>query len=458
MLFTKPDSMPQEAYDVWVNVYKRYSDKSEDEASKLAWDSVKEGWDKQSGTWNKKEITDHKVFHGIVTDLNNVTTSDNSSVIEVFRTGHWNHPYYGEIDMTNERLARFKENFDNHVIKVDIAVDRDHNPGNGAVGWFKQLYHEILSDGTGVLKALVEWNDDGITDIQKKRYRYFSADMWDEYERAADGEIFQDVLVGGGITNRPFFQELREVTLSDQRPFMTFSMTKFVKGGDNNMAKLTVDQLKAKLKEDPTFKPTAEEASAEELKAAQDALTAEAAAEEGKGEGEGGDGDGDKAGADKGGDSQTHSDKSKGKTYNLSEAEFKSLKFAAEAGATAAKELKKSQIYSTIEGLTFNSETKKGVLLPKDAEKAKKFALTLGENQRQMFFDLLSNLPTPEKLFSEVGKDAGEGENFDGNLNPNEELNKRTQKLFSEQPEKYKTYRDAAYEVERQMKAEGKKL
>lgn len=75
-----------------------------------------------------------------------------------------------------------------------------------------------------------------------------------------------------------------------------------------------------------------------------------------------------------------------------------------------------------------------------------------------MFFDILRNLPKADKLFSEVGKDTAEGENFDGNLTPDEELAKRAQKLMSEKPEQYKSFRDAAYEVERQMKAEGKKL
>lgn len=94
-------------------------------------------------------------------------------------------------------------------------------------------------------------------------------------------------------------------------------MTKVLKGGEKTMAKLTVDQLKAKLKEDPNFKPTEEEASAEELKAAQEAIVAEKAAEEGnegEGEGEGGNEADNQDGAGKN-EPVKGSDKGKGKTF-----------------------------------------------------------------------------------------------------------------------------------------------
>lgn len=462
MEFIKPDNMPNEAFEVWERVYQRNKDKGIDTASRFAWDAVKKGWEEKDNKWVKKASDIRHSFRGSVTDLETIQSpsDSNTSTIEILRTGTWSHPFYGEIEITNERLSRFKANFDSRVRKTDLPIDREHHSDDGAVGWIKEVFHEVTSDGVGILKARVEWTEEGAADVKAKKYRYFSPEFSDEYEVASSGEIFQDVLIGGAITNRPFFEELEEVVLSDTQPFLQFSMTKVLKGGEKTMAKLTVDQLKAKLKEDPNFKPTEEEASAEELKAAQEAIVAEKAAEEGnegEGEGEGGDEADNQDGAGKN-EPVKGSDKGKGKTFSISEAEYKALKFAAESGAKAHKELRKSQIYSEVDGLTFNSKTKEGVLLPKDADKVKQFALTLGDNQRKMFFDILRNLPKADKLFSEVGKDTAEGENFDGNLSTDEELAKRAQKLMSEKPEQYKSFRDAAYEVERQMKAEGKKL
>lgn len=284
MEFKKPDNMPKEAFEVWERVYQRNKDKGIDAASRFAWEAVKKGWEEKDNKWVRKASDPRHTFRGSVTDLSLVTPSSdgNTSVIEILRTGTWSHPFYGEIEITNERLARFKANFDSRVRKTDLPIDREHHSDDGAVGWIKEIFHEVTDNSIGILKARVEWTEDGASDVKAKKYRYFSPEFSDEYEVASSGEIFQDVLIGGAITNRPFFEELEEVVLSDSRPFLQFSMTKSLKGGEKTMAKLTVDQLKAKLKEDPAYKPTEEEASAEELKAAQDALTAEKAAEKEK--------------------------------------------------------------------------------------------------------------------------------------------------------------------------------
>ena len=48
------------------------------------------------------------------------------SWIMMFAQGQYEHPQYGELDFSRERLARIKRNFDQRVRKIDIALDANH--------------------------------------------------------------------------------------------------------------------------------------------------------------------------------------------------------------------------------------------------------------------------------------------------------------------------------------------
>lgn len=424
-------------------------------------------------------------FRGSVTDLSTISSglqTGNVSSIEIMRVGKWNHPIYGEFEITNERLERFKDNFDSGIRKA-VAIDIEHKSDEGAVGWVKELEF-----ADGILMAKVEWTDEGAELIKKKKYRFFSPEFSDEYVDSATDAEYRDVLIGGAITNRPFFQELNELVLSD-RSIETYKMAELkcpeckklmkdkaemdshmkskhpekynLKGGDKKMA-LTREELKSKLVEDPNYKPTEEDGVSEELLKE---VTQEVADEAGNG-GEGGEGDEGEEGKESEEEKEAREAKeaketedkkkkkfSEKKMVQVSEKELEELRFNANAGLKAHKQLREMSVAEEVKKFTISSDNKEGVILPKDSEKVKAFALTLGDNQRKAFFEVLSALPKGNLL-----NENGSGEqNTDEPItdDPSAEMDRRAKKLMSETPDKFKTYREALYEAEKQMKAEG---
>lgn len=397
-------------------------------------------------------------FHGSVIDLNSLTFNTEgdkkSSVIEVFRTGKWSHPWYGEIVIDRKKIDRYIENFNNGVIKA-LPVDIEHKSDEGAYGWFSDIFMET-KDGVDVLMAKVDWTDEGIALIKSKKYRFFSAEITDSYEDAATGEEYKDVLLGGAITNRPFFQELEEITLSYHMRGKKF-VGKYnkVEGGE---IKMTKEEILAKLKENPEWVPTEEDKVDQEVFDAAVAEVTEADDEGDDADDEGDDADEEGEGDDKskeGGEGKYSTNKKGEKIFHLTEDQLKKFQFNADQGVKAAREIRNMKREAKIDGLQYSMTSKTGVLLPKDVVKAKAFARTLGNKQYRMFMEILEGLPEL-KLFSEIGGDENdEPKTFSSTA---DELDTRAKKLMAEQPEVYKQYSQAVYKVQEVMKQEGKKL
>ena len=377
-------------------------------------------------------------YRGSVTDLVQLSEGNAAlSEIELLQTGEWEHPYYGKIEITSDRLRMFKDNFDRKVRKVKCAIDVEHKPENGAVGWIQSLR---VSDDGHHLYGTIDWTEEGQNLIKSKKYRYFSADFWDMYTDPKSGMEYSDVLVGGAITTRPFIQELEEVHLSELSKGYKFNSS-HNKGGDT---KMTLEELKAKLKADPNFKPEEGAVDAETLKKAQDEVAAEKTAEEEEA----------KKKAQEEADAKAEAEAkekqmSEGKHVTLSEAEVKQLREQAALGEKAHKELAEMKMKETISTFMFSEANKKGVLLPKSKDAAMALMQTLTDKQNKLFTDFLSTLSTPEKLFSEMGNNTGA--NDEGAADT---IHTRANKLLNEG--KFEKYADAAYEAEKQLKAEGK--
>lgn len=130
--------------------------------------------------------------------------------IQIMKTGKWDHPQLGKIQITPADLHKFKENFDNQVRGTDLSVDVSHNPDTGAVAWFKEL--KVDDDK---LMAKVAWTDEGANLVKSGKYRYFSPEFKFVYKDAESGKSFKDVLFGGAITNRPFLKQMEPIAFSE---------------------------------------------------------------------------------------------------------------------------------------------------------------------------------------------------------------------------------------------------
>jgi hypothetical protein len=101
------------------------------------------------------------------------------------------------------------DNVNRKVRGIDIAIDYDHNPGPAA-GWVQTA--EVKDNG---LWLQVEWTPDAAEKLRKREYRYFSPEFSASWTDPKSSVKHQDVLMGGGLTNRPFLKDLLPVNLSE---------------------------------------------------------------------------------------------------------------------------------------------------------------------------------------------------------------------------------------------------
>lgn len=133
-----------------------------------------------------------------------------TSTVQILRTGSWDHPVYGQFAVSVLDLEQFVQNFKNNVRGVKLAVDVNHHPEHRAVGWFTDVYRE-----GDALFAVIEWTGEGEYLITSKQYRYFSPELFFSYRDEETKETIPNVLVGGGITNRPFFKGMQALQMSE---------------------------------------------------------------------------------------------------------------------------------------------------------------------------------------------------------------------------------------------------
>jgi len=144
-------------------------------------------------------------------------TVDNPNV-QVLRVGKFNHPKYGEFEITKRVLAEMKANFDAKIRGVDVAFDYFHKSDEEASGWPTELY--LMEDGTE-LWAKVNWTPVAQRKLAEREIRYFSPDFAFKWEDPESGVVYNNVLFGGGLTNRPFVKEMAAIVASEKGATMT---------------------------------------------------------------------------------------------------------------------------------------------------------------------------------------------------------------------------------------------
>ena len=136
---------------------------------------------------------------------------DRKSYVQLLRPGSWNHPEYGKLEFTSKHFDDFVKNFNDKVRGVDLAIDQEHKPEEGAAGWIRKLENR----GKDGLWALVEWTKVGVDLVKDGAYRYLSSEFDYEWEDNESGKKFENVLFGAALTNRPFIKDLSPVNLSE---------------------------------------------------------------------------------------------------------------------------------------------------------------------------------------------------------------------------------------------------
>ena len=151
---------------------------------------------------------------GNLVNLSTLTLDESTktSWIQAMPIGKYQHPQYGEINITPERVSKFADNVNKGARGQQLDIDYDHKEyGGKAAGWVQKA--EARPDG---LWILVEWVSEAYSLIKEKAYKYFSPEFVDEWKHPSSGTSFSDVLLGGGITNRPFLKGILPLNLSEK--------------------------------------------------------------------------------------------------------------------------------------------------------------------------------------------------------------------------------------------------
>ncbi len=156
-------------------------------------------------------MTDQKLAYWV--DLKGIAFEDgrpDSSWLQAFPVGEYTHEVYGKIKMTVDRARTMAHNIISRVRGIDLAIDYGHDSSGEAAGWVTSA--EARQDG---LWLFVEWTKEAANSIREGKYRYFSPEYMDAWTHPQTGDKFKDVMVGGGLTNRPFLKNILPVNLSE---------------------------------------------------------------------------------------------------------------------------------------------------------------------------------------------------------------------------------------------------
>lgn len=128
--------------------------------------------------------------------------------VQLLRTGDFKYGGYGAFQITPDMLRELKSNFDSNVRRVKIAVDYFHESFAEAAGWIEAIE---LRSGDNELWITVDWTPEAVEKIMAKEIRYLSADMDFNYMDIESGQEHGCVLMGAGLTNRPYIKDMKAI-------------------------------------------------------------------------------------------------------------------------------------------------------------------------------------------------------------------------------------------------------
>lgn len=117
--------------------------------------------------------------------------------IPAARVATFNTKKYGPLCLDEDLFESLIDNWRSNVLGVDIAIDCNHQPDSGALGWIKDL---AVEDGTfAVYGEPTSLGKDQLGSV----YRYGSLEFTENYVDPETGISYGPTLLGCAATNRP---------------------------------------------------------------------------------------------------------------------------------------------------------------------------------------------------------------------------------------------------------------
>ena len=363
-----------------------------------------------------KKMSESETLHVLSLAEATITDGDlESTEYEILKTGQYYDRRYGKFAVTLDLLQRLKDNFDNKVLGVDLALDLNHNPEDGARAWIKSL--SIKNDK--LFMKIKDVTSEGKQILKEKIFKYFSVEF-SPFETVQNGKklTIKDVLKGVALTNRPVIKGMSPTFLSedvnnsvskqDYMPNFIVELADHLLSKDD-VSKEDASFIRTKFSELPEEDQTEDaEAKVEEVEAKADEVEAQAAqdaADAAKAEADAA--AAEKAAADEAGNAEAI--QASEKRVSLAEAKLAEVTQLAE---TLLAEKRERQVNDRVSSLTLSEKNKKGfsAVLSDDL---KGFVSSLDEDQYAQFSDLMTKVTFADT--TELGE-GGEGTNDEQEL------------------------------------------
>lgn len=163
-------------------------------------------WEEMQAAFNNATMPESAWFFSQIEDKKEKYAEGDVVTIQIFRTGTWEHPAYGKVEISKKTIKEVVENFANRERGIDLCVDENHEPDHKALGWYKEVYS---SDNGTKCFAKVELTAKGADLLNDGAYKYFSPEIVFHKIDEETGEPQSNLLIGGAFTNRPFFKGMQ---------------------------------------------------------------------------------------------------------------------------------------------------------------------------------------------------------------------------------------------------------
>lgn len=172
-----------------------------------------------------------------IVSLSDVKLEGDSTWIHALPFGQYKHPMLGIIDASLQKINGLADSVKKKVrgIEPSINLNHDNDSPDGAAAWVKDA--QVRSDG---LWLFVDFVKDAAQKVREHKFKYFSIEFADEWEDP-QGNKFNDVLVGGALTNRPFMKNLVPINLSESVIDNAFDLVAGITGKPVNSLKENSD-------------------------------------------------------------------------------------------------------------------------------------------------------------------------------------------------------------------------
>lgn len=147
-------------------------------------------------------------------DLLEETDDPNTKWVQAWRYSIWNHPVYGQIEITPQMGSDFKQHFDQRTLGRDHLISYEHGEDAAKGGKAAGTILDI-DPREDAIYYKVQFTDNALQEIKAGEWRYLSPEFNEWYVDTETGETYENMPFDLALTNVPFFRGMAPLNFSE---------------------------------------------------------------------------------------------------------------------------------------------------------------------------------------------------------------------------------------------------